>query len=199
MARFCSRFRLCAVLTVTLALAGCATAAVMSHVPLAALKKMWSFDLNKLDIPGLRVATRLPEELEPREVTVIIEAKGDAATSKRREEITLEPTLAAAELAPLARYQRSGFRVFIYQVAAADIERLDAMRAVKNGGHGTIAVGVKACRRRDLPKGALLSTTLLRTDDGGYFVMLDNLDLRAIVTEAEFAAEVPSCGTARRK
>lgn len=178
--------------------AGCATAAVMSAIPASTLKRLWAFDVARLDVPRLRVAARLPETLQPREVIVTIEAWRAGAGERRRAELRLEPAAGEAELQPLERYARPGHRLHVYRLSADDARRMEAFRAngTADGGgeRAEIAVAVKACRRGPLPKGPLPTTTLLRTDASDYFVLLDDLDMRAVASEAELIADVQPCG-----
>lgn len=184
-----------------LAVCGCTSLHVMSHMPLSTLRRLWSFDFAKLDPSEFRVAASLPDVLQPREVKVVITVtRGDGA---RKLELILVRAEGKAEIEPLLPYRKSGFALFVYRATAEDAARVAKMRdemialqrksGSAGGGSAQIAVGVKACRTGDLLTRALPTTTLLRTDSNGYFVLLNSLDLRDVISASEFAKEVPPC------
>jgi hypothetical protein len=169
----------------------------MSAIPASTLKRLWAFDVAHVDVPRLRVAARLPDTLQPREVLVIVEAWRAGDIDKRRAELRLVPVAEASELQPLARYRKAGTGLHVYRLSEGDARRLETLRAEHAAGggdsRGQISVAVKACRRAALPNGPLPATTLLRTDAGAYFVLTDDLDMRAVASDTQLAADVPPC------
>lgn len=187
-------------LAIATLLHGCASLHVMSHVPFSTIKRLWSFDAGKLDPVSFRVAARLPDVLEPREVKVTIDVARDA--QKQHLELILERAMEESERAAVAGYVKTGHTLHIYRASAHDAARItklrDEMLAARadgnaKAGNGQIAAAVKACRRGDLKGAPLPVTTLMRTDRSGYFVLLDELDLHDVVSTAEFDKEVPPC------
>lgn len=180
---------------------GCTSLHVLSHVPLSTMQRLWSFDVMSLQTDVFRIGARLPDTLQPREVKVTIDVKRDG--DRRRVELDLVAEDIQTELAQLRRYEKKGFRVFIYRASAADVARIETLRAEMiagqkgegpaRGASGQISVGVKACRTGELGVGPLPTTTLMRTDTSGYFVLVDDLDLRSVISPDLLEKEVPKC------
>ena len=189
------------------ALAGCTNLTVLSHVPIATMSRLAAFDLAKADPAALRVAARLPETLEPRRdgVRVILRVEdtnaNGASGGKGPHTFILAEATEPAELAQLTTAGQAGARLWVYRLAAADVARLAELRAQALAANksragsvrASIDAAVDACRRADLPSGRLPTTTFLRTDASGYFILLQDLDLRAVVNERELAERVPPC------
>jgi hypothetical protein len=175
-------------------LAGCTSLHVMSHVPLATMSRLSSMKLAEIDPAHLRVAARMPAYLEPRRggvtVSITIGAKDAAKT-----ELVLEPATEPSERSALSKFQRPGSRLWSYRLSSADAARLQqAIRAADGGQTSTtIAAGVDACRRGPLGSEPLPTTTYLRTDASGFFVLAEDLDLRSVVSERDLASKVPAC------
>lgn len=191
-------------------LSGCTSLHVMSHVPAASLQRMWSLSPADIEPEELRVASRLPAALEPRPdgVKVVVTEAATRGGAPTRHTLVLEPATDAGEVRPLASHGRAGFRVWVYRLAAADVARVRQIRdrvakgssgggSVAGGsseGGGSIAAGVDACRRSAVGGAPLPSTVFLRTSvRAGYFMVIEDLDLRAVVSDAEFATKVPAC------
>lgn len=181
-------------------LSGCASLHVMSHVPAASLQRMWSLSPADIEPEELRVASRLPAALEPRPdgVKVVVTEAATSGGAGARHTLILEQATDASEESPLAMHGRAGFRVWVYRLAAADVTRVRKIRdraAKASGlGGGSIAAGVDACRRGAIGGAPLPSTVLLRTSvRAGYFKVIEDLDLRAVVSEVELATKVPAC------
>jgi hypothetical protein len=174
-------------------LSGCASVAVMSSVPLASLSRLSSLTLSDIDPAELRVAARLPASLEPRPLGVKVTL--DLSGAGRGPEVfVLEPATEQPELAPLAAYRRDGTRLWVYRLSREDVVRLRRLMADATRAAGvSIAAGVDACHRAPLGSAALPTTTLLRTNATGYFVLAADLDLAAVVPADELAARVPPC------
>lgn len=190
-----SRHLLWPLLAIALTTSGCANVAVVSAIPLSTYKRMWSFNIDKLDLAGFRVAARLPTVLEPTAVKVKLDFQVDGA--RRHEELRLLPAREPEELKSLQRFARPGFALFVFRLGAEDSSRLEKLRSDTTkggGGRGSLSVGVDSCRHAPLPSGPLLTTTILRIDAGGYFVMFDDLDLRAVVSDGELAGQIAPCG-----
>jgi hypothetical protein len=177
-------------------LAGCMNLQVMSHVPVSTLSRLATLTLADIDPDRLRVAARLPLVLEPRPqgAVVTIELQVDAGKTQT-EKFVLEPASEPSELAALSPYQSASARVVVYRLSTADATRLGRiLTTADRASLRTIADAVDACRQGELGQGALPTTTLLRTNASGYFVLAQDLDLRSVVTEQELAAKVPVCG-----
>ena len=189
------RTRLAALL-VAAALGGCTSVAVMSHVPIATMSRLSALKLASIDPEQLRVAARLPEILEPRrdgvKVRVDVKASGSHAASTL--EFILEAVTDSPDLASLSEHRRASSRLWVYRLSPRDIERLRRLIAVRGDAPVvSIAAGVDACRRNPLGSAALPTTTFLRTDATGFFVLAEDLDLRSVVSERDLATKLPTC------
>jgi hypothetical protein len=170
---------------------------VMSHVPLATMSRLSTMTTSDVEPAELRVAARLPEVLEPQPQGVKVRIRTSATGSAMWEEFVLEAASETRDLEPLASYARNGTRLWAFRLTTADVARLQQMttNAARVGtSRGVeIAAGVDACRRGPLATNPLPTTTLLRTNRSGYFVLTEDLDLRAIASERDLAANVPNC------
>ena len=182
-----------------LLVSGCSSVYVMSHVPLSTLSRLSALKLAEIEPGDLRVAVRLPEQLEPRKggvkVSIALSASGKLPAST--EEFTLEVADEGREHAPLQPYRRSGARLWVYRLSDADVARLRSIVAQTSGAAGerrvSIAAGVDACHRAPLGAGPLSTTTFLRTSGAGYLVLTEDLNLRSVVPARELATKVPPC------
>ena len=175
---------------------GCASLTVMSHVPLSTMSRLASLKLAEIDPDELRVAARLPDALEPRShgVKVRIDAAGMKHGKDSAAELILEPAVEPSELSPLSAQRRAGHRIWVYRLPHSDVDRLKALIAAASGASGvSIAAGVEACYRKPYGSAALPTTTFLKTNATGFFVLTEDLDLRSIVSEQDLALRVPPC------
>jgi len=174
-------------------LAGCASMTVMSHVPLATMSRLSTMTISDVEPAELRVAARLPETLEPQRQGVKVRIRA----SPTWEEFVLEAASEDRDLEPLASYARQGTRLWAFRLTAADVARLQRITngAGRDGASRSleIAAGVDACHRGLLSGDALPTTTFLRTNRTGYFVLTEDLDLRTIASERDLATNVPAC------
>ena len=174
----------------------CANLTVMSHVPLSTLSRLASLKLAEIDPAELRVAARLPDALEPRShgVKVRIDVAGMKHGRDSATELILEPAVEPSELTPLSAQRRAGHRIWAYRLSHSDVDRLKALIAATGGASGvSIAAGVEACYRKPYGSAALLTTTFLKTNATGFFVLTEDLDLRSIVSQQDLALRVPPC------
>ena len=175
---------------------GCASLAVMSHVPLSTMARLSSLKLAEIDADELRVAARLPDALEPRlhGVKARIDVAGMEHGKNSAVELILELAAEPSELAPLSAQRRAGHRIWVYRLSHSDADRLKALVAEAGGASGvSIAAGVEACHRKPYGSAALLTTTFLKTNTTGFFVLTEDLDLRSVVSEQHLASRVPPC------
>lgn len=187
---------LAALLVMVAAVGGCASVAVMSHVPIATISRLTALKLANIGPEQLRVAARLPEILEPRRdgVKVRIDVQGPGIRDGSTLEFILEAAIDSTELAPLSAHRRAGSQLWVYRLSPRDIERLQ--RFITDRGDASsvsIAAGVDACWRNPLGSAALPTTTFLRTDATGFFVLAEDLDLRSVVSERDLATKIPPC------
>ena len=175
---------------------GCASLTVMSHVPLSTMSRLASLKLAEIDPDELRVAARLPDALEPRShgVKVRIDVAGMKHGKDSAAELILEPAVEPSELTPPSAQRRAGHRIWVYRLPHSDVDRLKALIAAASGASGvSIAAGVEACYRKPYGSAALPTTTFLKTNATGFFVLTEDLDLRSIVSEQDLALRVPPC------
>jgi len=192
------RARFAAGLLLVLALDGCTSVHVMSHVPLSTMARLSTLTMGDIDPDALRVAARLPMALEPQlqGVKVRLGVVQNSSKFARNEEFVLEPVTGPGELGAVVRWQRPGSRLWVYRVSSDDVIRLRRLmsEASAAGTRGvSISAGVEACHRAPLGSASLPSSTFLRTNRSGYFVLTDNLDIRRIVSDRDLATKVPPC------
>ena len=188
-----------AVLTVLAAtLSGCTSVYVMSHVPTATLARLSAMTVADVDPAELRVATRLPKVLEPQPGGVKVMLGLSVPQGRRRTEtFLLEAASTPSEMAAVAKFQRPDASLWVYRLSAEDVLRLrriiDATTQASGRKDISISAGVDACHRGPLGEGALPSTTILRTNASGYFVLAEELNIRSLVSAGVLAAKVPAC------
>lgn len=189
------------VLAATTLMTGCSSLHVMSHVPIATMSRLAALRVADIDPVELRIGARLPAVLEPRPlgVKVAIEIAGAHGGHPRSEHFVLEAVNAPGELERVSRWRRNGDHLWVYRLSPTDAVRLKQLLQVVGGPDDrknvTISAGVDACHRGPLGTNALPSTTLLRTDASDYFVLVEDLDIRSIVSAADLATQLPPCAT----
>ena len=183
-----------------LALAGC------GYMPISSMLKLRQLDLMTTDARQIRVAVQMPDALEVREGGAILEIGAERPNPDEglQERFILEKINGAA-LADMPGVEpKPGFHLSVFRVAEADMARLTALRGkIKawkeqdpDGTKGTLSIGADGCRREELPEGALLVSTYLRTDSEDEFItMARNFDLRSIVSESGGGLDIPPCST----
>jgi len=184
-------------LLVAALLSGCASFTVMSHVPMSTMSRLASLDVAEIAPSDLRVAARLPSTLEPRPGGAKVQLVLQRGNGDEKYEFVLQGTEEPSETAALASRDKPGFRIWTYRLVPADVARLDQIRAQAVSTHRwstlSISAGVDACRRGPLPSGPIHTSTYLRIDASAYFTMVEDLDLRSIVSARDLAAKVPAC------
>jgi hypothetical protein len=180
-------------------LAGCTNLLVMSTVPLSTVARLSSLKPADIDVALLRVAARLPVSLQPapRGATVTIARVAAENRPALEEAFILDAVPAAQEIDAIAGHARAGARVWIFKLSPRDIERF--RRAIAPIVEGTVRPGVTisaavdACHRSALTGEQLLTTTWLRTNGTGYFVLAEDLDLRKVMSEQDLTIKIPAC------
>lgn len=192
--------RIAAFTILATSLTSCASVYVMSHVPTATMAKLSAMTVADIDPKELRVVARLARGLEPQPNGVKVTLGLSAPQGGRRAEtFALEALQTSSEMAAVARFQRLDEGLFVYQLSAADMARLSRIidETAQASGRKSISIsaGVDACHRGPLAEGALPSTTILRANTSGYFVLAEDLDIRRLVPASELAAKVPACAS----
>jgi hypothetical protein len=157
------------------------------------MSRLTSIRFTDVDLAALRVAVLLPEALEPRPGGVKVRLEFGDAESQAAPGFVLERVNEASEGAALTAYNVQGARLWIYRLAPKDLDRLNRLRTEAAGKKLSISVNADACYRGALERGPLPLTTFLRIDGSGYFTLVEDLDLRAVIPESELAAKVPPC------
>lgn len=179
---------------------GCAS------VPLTTIAKLWAFEFDSADPAVLRAAVRIPASLAPRPggVVLTVVTWQDGETARHQHPFILEEAVEPGEAAPLASYRRTGDRIAVYRVSAADVvvmrrllaDHREKKRTSSARQSSTIDIKADACRVGALPEGPILSSTFLKLDErDGYLPLLVDLDLRQEIGAAEFAKAVPPCAS----
>jgi hypothetical protein len=157
------------------------------------MSRLASLHFTDVDLAALRVAVLLPEALEPRLGGVKVRLEFGDAEGRTVPEFVLERVTEASEGAVLTAYNRQGARLWLYRLAPKDLDRLNRLRSEAAGKKISISVNADACYRGALGQAPLPLTTFLRIDGSGYFILVEDLDLRDVVPERELAAKVPPC------
>jgi hypothetical protein len=196
MSYMCGRLPLVALGLAAIVLSGC------GHVPVASMLQLARIDFANTDPARLRAAVKLPRAIEPlpQGVALRIAAKISNGHEEFRD-FVLQETSDAADVLALESELEADTRVIAYRLDAGEVARLNMFRdALKqqqaaSGGRGgalTISIRPQACRSGELPRGAILITTYLRTaETGGYVTLARNVDLTTLVRD--LATAIPLC------
>lgn len=192
-------FGACAVLTL---LSGC------GHVPPTTVYKLMTHDVLTTDPAQIRAAARYPAQVMPRPggAKLTITTKPPRPGEPEVRTFILVEATAPSDLGELATYQRDGYPVTAYKLAAADV---DALRGLLNTSKierangvkraSSIGVSVDACHTGSLPVKAILASTYLKLDAAsGYMTVLDDIDLRKEISAADLTQNIPPCAIASR-
>lgn len=172
-------------------------------IPVKTLYKLATADLMTVDPTVLRVAAQMPDWVAPRPEGVKLELgmKRDGETPLT-ERFSLEAIPTSLEGKTLNDAAKSGYQLYAYRLAPADIPRLqhfrDTLKAKKADGgkkpESSMGVSVDACRKTELPDGKIPMTTYLRLDtESGYLPLLVDYDLKQKVNGKDLAALIPPC------
>ncbi|MEP9377034.1 hypothetical protein ABLE91_09990 [Aquabacter sp. CN5-332] len=164
-----------------------------SHMPLASMARLSSFDPMRADLAALRAAVRMPSGIAPvpggAGLALAYWREGEE-DGRRMEAITLEEVKAPEDAASLVA--EKGMAVAVFRIPPADLPRLEAIRAEietaraedQAGGRrprGSLSVSMKGCVRGPVPDGPLPVTTYLKIAQGGDFIpLLRDVDLRSL-------------------
>ena len=183
-----------ALLTLALALAGCA------KVPLATMLTLATLDQNTADPAGFGAAVRQPLGLatRPGGVKLTLTITRNGAPRPEIHAFFMVEVREPVEIAKVARYRRASDVLTVYRLSAADAaEMRQLQRSVRSAeGAGSLDIGVSAdaCARQPLPAGPIpVSTYLKVAASGAYLPVLEDIDLRAEAGEAALAEHVPPC------
>lgn len=182
-----------------LPLAGC------GHMPVTSMVKLARVDFVATDPAGLRAAVKLPTAITPLRDQVRLRLTVRLASGKEdTQDFRLTEVSDPADILSLRSEIDGGAHVFAYRLDPPEAARLatfrDALRKQQatSGGRGgalTISIATEACRNGELPAGAVLLTTYLRTPETGDYVPLArDVDMRSVVRGRDLVAEMPVCG-----
>jgi hypothetical protein len=187
----------------------CGTVAVLlaacGHMPVTSMVKLARVDFTATDPGGLRAAVKLPSAIRPQRDQVRLRLTVRLASGKEdTQDFRLAEISDPADIALLRQEIEAGTHLFAYRLDPAESARLTAFRdslqrqQAAGGGRGgalTISIAPEVCRSGELPPGAVLFTTYLRTaETGGYVVLTRDVDLRSVARGRDLAAEMPVCG-----
>jgi hypothetical protein len=180
-------------------LAGC------GHMPVTSMIRLARADLTTTDPSQLRAAVKLPRVLRLRPQGVALRIAVRLANGKEdAQEFRLREVSEPNDVLALHHELGPDTHIFAYRLERSEAARLatfrDGLKAKQSasGGRGgaiTISVRPDACQAGDLPAGAVLVTTYLRTaETGGYVPLARDLDLRTINPGQDHTAKIPPCG-----
>jgi hypothetical protein len=177
--------------------AGCGNLHVMRHVPLSSMSRLSSLTVADIDPMLLQVATRLPTALEPAPGGATMQiSRGQGAPLN--ETFVLDAVTSTDETAALSAHARPGAQLWVFRLASGDMDRFRRVLAATTRDGAvqpgvTQSASVNACHRRPLAGLPLPTTTLLRTNASGYFVLLDDLDLRSVLKGSDITTRIAAC------
>ncbi|MDA7947416.1 MAG: hypothetical protein MPJ78_08050 [Hyphomicrobiaceae bacterium] len=173
-----------------------------SRTPVSSIYKLTQFEPETVDLAELRAAVRVPEELRPKQVTLIIGARTHDTGPAQKQMFFLEPDPVQSNPPNLKKEAKPGTRHYVFRIAPGDMPQAERFRREivayrANGGSkggGSLSVGADACRIGQLPAGRLLLTTYLKFDGRhGYFPVVRNIDMRSLVDENTLREKIPQC------
>lgn len=172
-------------------------------VPLMSYVQMFRIDVATTNLSVLRVAVQLPEAIKPRPGGVAMQLTIKSADDpERKTALILVPTAETTDLQELQDAGPAESRTYIYRLSAADVDRLNALRAdiLKNkasGKGGSLGLGIETkefCRIKAVPKGPILATTFLLTSETArYVIVTDRVNLRDTPQTAEELEHLEPC------
>jgi hypothetical protein len=173
------------------------------HMPVASMIRLSRVEFTRTDLSRLRAAIRLPQglELQLGNSKLRVSVKVGGGEPATREFSLAEIRSDQHAFAPAS--QREGdARVRVFAISAGDLPRAEAFRAEllarqqasgRSGGNVSISILPDGCRVGDWPDGPVRITTYLQTaETGGFVVLAQDLDLRAIAG-AHSLTRIPSC------
>jgi hypothetical protein len=175
------------------------------HMPVTSMIRLARADLTTTDPTQLRAAVKLPRLLRPRPHGVALRIAVRLANGQEEaQEFKLREVSEPNGVLALHHELGPDTHIFAYRLEQSEAVRLatfrDALKVKQSasGGRGgaiTISIRPDACRTGDLPVGAVLVTTYLRTaETGGYVALARDLDLCTINPGQDHAAKIPPCG-----
>ena len=187
--------KLAAVLVI-LFLAGCGT------MPVSSIYKLRNFDIKTTNLAKFYAAVRIPESLAIREKGVKIDLgfKSEKAEIQFTEHIIMQQIDSLPSPA-LKGAQKSGYKIYIFKLSDRDApkmrvvrSRITRLRKEHDDGVGSLAIGVKTCKRGALPEGPLFLSTYLKSAELDDFVVLvDNADIKKLDDVEESLDKIPLC------
>lgn len=178
------------------ALGGC------GHVPVTSMYKLSKVDTRTTDIEKLQVAVQIPKAVNVREkgVTMVMSLKKTDNLPKLYERFELEGVVGKIDNAVLMKFQKDDRKILIYQIARADIKRLNRFRKIQAGENpdkkreGQISIRTALCRKTDLKRDDIKLSTFLKTSETKKFIPLVlNVKLAKAYPKAEFHTQFPMC------
>ena len=181
-----------------IALGGCLS------TPISSIPRLIRLDLATMDMNEVRAGLRLPAMLRVRQgdATMTIKTRVDGGASTGDRFVLVEET-EDRERAGLAAESRSGFSLSIWRVAPADVARLaeiqERVRHSQTRGprvRGSLEIKVSGgCRTAPIPGGPVLMSSFLKPGRGEtYITLVDGLDLRNVIPQADWQSKLPACG-----
>lgn len=182
----------------SLALAGCLS------TPITSLPRLMRLDLATMDMAEIRAGLRLPAMLRVRAGDAVMTVRLRPEGGQPSEEVFVLAEVAEdREQVALAREARPGHALSVWRIAPADLDRIGAIqqrvrqsRASGPRVRGSLEIRIGGgCRTAPIPPGPVAMSSYLkpgRTET--YITLVEDLDLRRLIAEADWAAKVPACG-----
>lgn len=172
-----------------------------ASVPLGSTLKLSRFDFQTTDIGAMRVAVRLPRNLEVPEGKALLEMRigADGDPAQTVETFQLEVDGSEREAAELDGFSKPDVYLQSYRIAAADLPGLQRLRErlADAGGRAatkSISVRVDGCRRAALSAGPLVVSIYLKVSEVGEYVpLVSDADLGALSGRQVAGEQIPPC------
>ncbi len=182
----------------------CIFTTACATIPVISMYKLRKFDIATTDVAVLRVAVQMPRyvRISPGGARLVVSARKIDGSYDQSQSFILEELV--KDSADTTELPRPGSWVDIsgYRVAPKDLGRLRSFRETiahmkklhGDNVEGSLSVGVDGCIRTALPDGPVLITVWIKSEETGeYVVLLDSLDIRKTMAEANQPMELPQC------
>jgi hypothetical protein len=173
------------------------TLTACTHVPLATMVKLSTFDMLKTDPVRLRVAIRYPDSIRIPDgganMLLTIKMKADG-TILLEEEVEFEEVVSKLEKAELSSELKQGTRISIYRIPEENMPFFKSFQKLllsksemeRDKLEGSMSISVSGCKVSEHLSGKIRVSTFLKTAElGSYAPLLRDVDLKEVMANSE--------------
>ena len=184
--------------------AACVLATACATIPLTSMYKLRKFDLTTTDIAVLRVAVQKPRYIgisKGGAKMVVSAEKKDGSYSQSQDFVLDELPKGSVDASQLPNPVKwsdiSGYRIALKDIGRLRALRMNIAQMKKQHGDqiaGSLSVSVEGCTRMAPPDGPVPITVWIKSEETEqYVVLLENIDLRQIMTQGNQSMELRPC------